>query len=470
MISNMVLESENEMSTKESILKKKNGGHTTDMTVGSEIKHLLIFALPMLIGNIFQQFYNMVDSIVVGNYVGANALGAVGVTGSVNFLFFSLCLGLGVGGGIVISQYFGAKNDKYVKKTIINSGYVMLIAGIVMSILGVILARPVLELLDTPSAIIDDAVLYMQIVCGNTLAVAVYNGVSSILRALGDSKTPLVFLVFSCIVNIILDLVFVIYFDMAVAGVAWATAVSQVLAAIGCFIYALITNKYFHIDKELMAWDSKIVGQVVRIGIPMAAQNALIAISCVVLQKVVNGFGETVVAANTASGRVEQLVQQPFSSLGAAMATFTGQNIGAGRLDRVKRGYHRSIVIVAAFSLLMLAVFWFFGEDIIGLFVKEKEVISLGAKGITIMSFMFFPLGMIYITRSLLNGAGDSFFTILNGIIEVVVRIGASMTLVLIPFIGVWGIWLSGGVTWVAAGLAAVIRYKQGKWKGKSVV
>lgn len=458
------------MSTKVEKLKHINISRTTDMTEGSEIKHLLLFALPMLIGNIFQQFYNMVDSIVVGNYVGANALGAVGVTSAVTFFFFSLCLGLGVGGGIVISQYFGAKNDKYVKKAIINSAYVMIISGIIMSVVGVLLARPVLELLDTPPAIIEDSVLYMKIVCGGTLAVAAYNGVSSMLRALGDSKTPLVFLVVASVVNVVLDLVFVICFEMAVAGVAIATTVAQIIAALGCLIYALKTNEYFRIEKELMAWDLKIVGQIMRIGIPMAAQNALIALSCVVLQKVVNGFGETVVAANTASGRVEQLVQQPFSSLGAAMATFTGQNIGAGRFDRVKRGYHRSIVLVAAFSLFMLAVFVFFSDNIIGVFVKEKEVISLGAKGITIMSFMFFPLGMIYITRSLLNGAGDAFFTILNGIVEVVVRIGASMTLVLIPFIGVWGIWLSGGLTWVAAGGAAVIRYKQGKWKGKSVV
>lgn len=449
---------------------KARSRRTTDMTTGSEIRHLIIFSLPMLIGNIFQQFYNMVDSIIVGNYVGANALAAVGVTGSVNFLIFSLCIGLSVGGGIVISQYFGARDEKYVKKAIANSAYIMFFSGALMGVLGFTLARPILVFLDTPPAILNDAVLYMKIVCANTIAVAMFNGVASVLQALGDSRTPLAFLVVSCIINVVLDFVFVLSFDMGVAGVAWATVIAQIIAAIGCFLYAFTTNEYFKISKDLRNPDSKIVGQIVRIGIPMAAQNTLIAISCVVLQKVVNGFGETVVAAYTASTRVEQFVQQPFNSLGAAVATFTGQNVGAGRLDRVKRGYHRSVLMVLVFSLTMLAVFWFFSHDIIGIFVKDAEVVSLGATGITIMSFMFFPLGLIYTTRSLLNGAGDSIFTIINGSIEVVVRIGASMTLILVPFIGVWGIWLSGGLTWVAAGIAAVIRYKQGKWKCKSVV
>lgn len=451
-------------------MKNVRMGNTVDMTQGSETKHLLLFTLPMLVGNIFQQFYNMADSIIVGNYVGKNALAAVGATSSVNFLIFSICIGLSVGGGIVLSQYFGSKNDTYVRKTIANCTYIMLLSGVLVSVIGFTCAGPILRALDTPDAIFADALIYMRIVCGGSLAVAIYNGISSILRALGDSRTPLVFLIIASVLNVVLDLVFVLVFHMGVMGVGLATILAQIISALACMVYAFKTNEYFRIDKELMVWDNKIIGQIIRIGIPMAAQNALIAVSCVVLQKVVNGFGEDVVAAHTASSRVEQLVQQPYSSLGAAVSTFTGQNVGAGRIDRVKRGYRRGVIMVLIFSVFMLGVFAFFSEPVIGLFVKEKEVISVGSKGIRILSTMFFPLGIIYVTRSLLNGAGDSFFTILNGIVEVIVRVGASMSLVLIPAIGVWGIWLSGGLTWLVAGTVAVIRYKQNIWMNKTVV
>ncbi len=441
-----------------------------DMTEGKEMSLLVRFSMPMLIGNIFQQFYNMVDSIIVGNYEGANALAAVGATSSLNFLFFSLCNGMSMGIGIMISQYFGAKNEVYLRKTIANTIYIIAVSGVLMSVLGILLAKPILQFLHTPDVILADAVLFMQIVSGGILAVAAYNAVAAILRALGDAKSPLIFLIVACLINVVLDLIFVIRFGMGVMGVGIATVISQAVAAIGSLLYAVATNPYFKISREELRYDKNIIEKCVRLGLPVAAQSSLIAISCVALQSVVNGFGANVVAAFTATSRVEQLVQQPFNSLGAAVSTFSGQNIGARKLDRVKRGYYKSVVLVAAFSALMLVAAYLFGNAIMRLFVNDEVVISIGAKALKITSLLYFPLGMIYVTRGLLNGAGDAFYAMANGMVEIVGRIGFANLLVLIPAIGVWGVWWATGLTWLITGFASVFRYYQGKWKYMSVV
>jgi putative MATE family efflux protein len=441
-----------------------------DMTEGSEVSLLVKFSLPMLIGNIFQQFYNMIDSIIVGKYVGANALAAVGATSSLSFLFFSVCMGLSVGVGIIISQYFGAKQDEQVKKAIANAIYVIALAGIIMSILACIFARPVLQLMRTPHEILDDAVKFFRIVSGGMIAVAAYNAIAAILRALGDSKTPLIFLVASCAINVVLDLTFVLKFGLGVEGTAYATVISQAAAALGCIGFAVSKNPYFKLKAEHREINWPIITKCIRIGIPVAAQSSLIALSCVALQSVVNGFGEIAVAAFTATSRIEQLVQQPFGSLGSAMATFTGQNMGANKLDRVKKGYHKSIIMVAAFSIITLVAAHFGGRAIMEIFVKDEAVITLGAKAIKITSCAYFPLGMIYITRGLLNGTGDAFFAMLNGMVEVAGRVGFSAMLAMIPIFGVWSVWYTTGLTWLITGIACVIRYKQGRWKEKSLI
>ena len=436
-----------------------------DMTHGSEFKLLVSFAVPMLIGNIFQQVYNMVDSIVVGKYVGAGALAAVGSTGSLNFLFFSLCLGLTGGIGVVISQHFGAGDESGVRRTIFNSIYIIAVTGLIMSLLGIILARPVLTWLHTPSDILDDAVIYMQISCGGILAIAAYNGISSILRALGDSRTPLVFLILSSLINVVLDLILVIQFGLGVRGVAYATITAQILSAVGCIFYAIRRNPYFCIRKDEMRYDAKLTAKCCRLGIPLAMQTSLISVSCVALQSVVNTFGSTIVAAYTATSRIEQLVQQPFNSLGLAVSTFTGQNIGAGKLDRVKRALIRSILMVAGFSLIMLLVFHTLGNSIMRIFVSDPDVIDFGTQALKITSLFFFSLGIIYVVRGLLNGAGDSIYAIINGCIEVTGRIVFANSLIYIPSIGQWGIWWATALTWFITGSANLIRYRQGKWK-----
>ncbi|BCN30092.1 MATE family efflux transporter [Anaeromicropila herbilytica] len=444
--------------------------YVKDMTEGNVVSLLVKFSLPMLIGNIFQQFYNIIDSIIVGKFVSVNAFAAVGATGSLNFLFFSVCLGMSVGIGILISQYFGAKNDEYVKRTIANSVYIIAVIGVIMSALGIILARPILEIMQTPPEIIDDAVIFMQVTSAGTIGVAAYNALASILRALGDSKTPLFFLVMACIVNVILDFIFVLGFDLEVFGVALATAISQALSALGCFIFAVRKNPYFRIEKEYRRANRELIKKCIRIGVPVAVQNSMIAISCIALQCVVNGFGKNVVGAFSATNRIEQLVQQPFNSLGVALSTFAGQNMGAGKVKRVKEGYHKSFIIIAVFSVLMLIAAQLGARYIMQLFVNDEEVITLGANALRITSYFYITLGMIHITRGLLNGVGDATYAMVNGFIEVIGRVGFAPLLVNIAFIGVWGTWLTSGLTWFITGFASFIRYKQGKWEYKSLV
>ncbi len=447
----------------------KPSSNAADMTKGSPVRLIMTFSIPLIIGNIFQQFYNMVDSIVVGNFVGANALGAVGACGSLNWLFFSLSSGLGIGIGVIVSQFYGAKRFDQVSATIANSFYVLVSTALVVSILCFAITPSVLRLLNTPDDIINDSITYMRTTCIGIVAISLYNGVSSILRALGDSKTPLYFLILSSVCNVLLDLLFVIAFGWGVFGVAFATIISQALSAVVSLIYSFKKIPYFRLTKEQMKPNFSIIKTSYRLGVPIALQSSMIAVSCVVLQSVVNRFGSTVVSAFTITNRIEQLINQPYNSLGTALTTYAGQNIGAGDTKRVKLGFKKSIYIVAVFSAIMIPVMFLFGKNIAGLFVKETDVIELGASALRITSVCYFFLGMIYIPRGILNGCGDAAFSMINGLAEVVCRLLFSSVLTRIPKIGYWGIWITTGLTWLCVSIVCLLRYASGKWKQKAI-
>lgn len=442
----------------------------TDMTSGNPLGHILHFALPLLLGNLFQQFYNMVDSLVVGNYVGSNALAAVGTCGSMNFLFFSLSSGLAIGIGIIASQYFGAKNEDLLKKTIANSIYVLVSASLLVSFLGILIAPTILRLLNTPDTIINDSIIYMRTTCSGIIAIALYNGVAAILRALGDSKTPLYFLILSSIINVVLDLLFVLGFNWNVFGVALATIIAQAISALTSIIYAYKKIPYFKLTRSELKPNKSIIFHSFRLGIPVALQNSMIAISMMALQGVVNSFGETVMAAYTIVSRVEQIVQQPYSSLGMALTNFSGQNMGANEISRVKKGFRVSIGIVFFFSICLIPIAYLFGSNIIGLFVKEQPVIEMGAKAFRITSLCYFGLGMIYVPRAILNGCGDTGFAMINGITEVLCRIVYSQLFTRLSMLGYWGIWVTTGFTWITTAFICILRYLSGKWQSKSII
>ncbi len=446
--------------------------NVTDMTVGNPARHILKFTLPLLIGNLFQQLYNMVDSIVVGRYVSAHALAAVGACGSLNFLFFSLSSGLAVGIGVIASQYFGANDEKQLKKTIANSIYVLASSALLVTLIGFIFAGPILRLLQTPKEYIADSINYFRVTCLGIIGVAFYNGVAALLRAVGDSKTPLYFLILSSIINVTLDLIFVIYFGLGVVGVALATIIAQAVSAIVSIIYAYNKVSYFKLGKNDLRPDFPMIRDSFQLGAPVAIQNSMIAVSCIALQSVVNGFGPDVASAYTITGRIEQLVQQPYGSLGMALTSYSGQNIGAKKQERVVEGFRKATLIVLAFSLIMLPLFFFLGRYICGIFVTEEEaaaVISLGSRALRITSPFYFALGMIYVPRAVLNGCGDTGFAMINGLTEVVCRIAFSNVLTRIPFLGYWGIWITTGLTWGVTAIVCVVRYRGGKWRYKAL-
>lgn len=433
------------------------------MTEGSPTKLLILFSIPMMIGNIFQQFYNVVDSIIVGRLVGADALAAIGVTGSISFLFFALCNGIGSGGGIITSQLFGKGDTSMVKNCIANVAYIMLIFPLVVGVIAFLCTKPLLVLLETPENIMADALMYTRLMCIGLVFVSVYNFVSSMLRALGDSKTPLYFLIFSCILNTILDIIFVKFFGLRVFGAGIATLISQFVSGVLCILYAIKNNPYFQLEKDDWRINKELINKSVKLGIPLSLQFSMIAISCMALQRVVNSFGEVAVAAFTATSRIEQVIHQPYQTLGTALATYSGQNYGAGKGDRIKLGYKKSMILMAIFTVCMLPIMQLFGRPITALFVKESAVIEMGAKAIQISSWFYLFLGVIYVVRGVLNGIGDAFFALLNGIVEVIGRFTVPIILTMIPMIGLWGIWWSVGIVWFLSGFTAWLRYLQQK-------
>lgn len=449
---------------------KKKDKYVKDMTEGEPLFLLFGFAIPLLIGNIFQQLYNLSDSIIVGRYVGKLALGAVGATGSISFLIHSLTIGLSVGVGIIVAQFYGAKEDKNVKNSIGNSYYIVLLTSLSMGFIGFIFAGPILSILHTPKDTFPYAVIYLRTISIGFVPMSFFNLLSSILRALGDSKTPLFFLILACIINIFLDLIFVLKFSLGVIGVGIATAISQFISAFLCLIYANMSNSYFRLHNSDFIINKDIFTKVVKVGIPVSCQNSLIAISLIALQRVVNEFGSDFVTSFTVVSRIELFVQYPLSSLGAAVATYTGQNIGAGREDRVKLGFFRAIVCSSGFSLFIFILFQKFAPVIVAIFGNDPSVVKYGVVGLKITCSFYIFLGFIHVTRNLLNGAGDTLFCLINGIIECIGRIFFSKPLTMIPIISLNGVWLTTGITWLLTGLFAIYRYKQGKWKTKSVI
>ena len=444
--------------------------YTKNMTEGSELSHILRFALPLLIGNLFQQVYNIVDSVIVGKFLGKDSLAAVGATGSITFLFYTLCIGLSIGAGVLISQSFGAGKYNEVKSLISNSAYVLISFGLLLSVVSAISANGLLRLLGTPYGIISEATSYMRIACAGTVGVAAYNWINSVMRSLGDSKTPLVFLIIASILNAALDLLFVVVFKLGVSGAAYATIAAQALSAIGCFIFALIKNSFFRLSKNDVKPNRQLMLKCISTGIPIALQNALISVSMVFLQRAANTFGETVMAAYTVTMRIEQLIQQPFQSLNAAISTFTGQNTGADKPLRVINGYRKSLKAAAVFAVMMLITFMLFSKLIVKLFVDDPEVIRIGALALKVSACFYVFLGIIHTTRGLLNGAGDVGYALVNGIAEFIGRVGFSTVLLNIPFVGIWAVWGTTCLTWVLTAIMSVVRYFSGKWKEKRLI
>ena len=434
--------------------------HTANMTQGSITPLLLHFAVPMLIGNLIQQTYSLSDSIILGQYLGTSALASVGATSSAVSLFMSFFSGLAGGCGVIAAQSFGAGAPAKTKRAIANSAYIMFGAAILTSLVTYLITPALLTAMKTHPDILPDAILYLRMTCLGIPLTAVINYVASMLHALGNSRSPLYFQGVSCVANIVLDLLFVCKLNMGVFGAAFATLLAKAIAGLGSLFYALRRSPYFKLDRESLRPDFPLIGQAVRIGLPLALQWSLIAVSSAALQVFVNSFGDTnIVAAFTATERIAKLLHHPYNSISAALTTFAGQNVGAGNYRRVHQGLKHGTAITAVFTFAMFVIFQLFSDSIMRAFVKEEEVIAIGAKALTLTSWFYMALALIYISRGTLNGVGDALFSLINGVVEVVCRVGLPVLLMLLPAVGYWGVWWTAGLTWSVSALCCMLRY-----------
>ena len=432
---------------------------TNDMTKGNPLKIFIFFTIPLLIGNIFQQLYSMVDTIIVGRFVGVNALAAVGATSSMFFLVNGMIQGLTSGFAVLVAQKFGAKDEISLKKAVASNINLTIISTIVITIVALIVKTPLLKAMNTPDNIFKDANTYITIIFVGIITQALYNMSAGILRALGDSKTPLYFLIVSSVINVILDLVFIINFKMGVAGAAYATNIAQGCSAILCLIYSYKKFNVLRLKKENFKVESSYYNKHLKVGIPMGLQFSITAIGIIIVQSAINVFGSTVIASYTASSKVLQLVMQPSISFGVTIANYAGQNLGAGKFDRIKSGMSIMNLVSIVTSLIAGAVLIFFGKYFVTLFIENPtaEIYDYAQQVFNYSAAFFIPLGFIFVYRNVLQGMGDSFIPMMAGVFELIARAIVAFTLPKV--IGFTGICLSDPLAWIAASVPLMITY-----------
>ncbi|WP_297298479.1 MATE family efflux transporter [uncultured Brachyspira sp.] len=443
---------------------------TKDMTVGSPFKTIIYFSLPMLIGGIFQQFYGVTDTIIIGKFVGSRALAAIGATTSTMFFFLSFAIGFTNAFSIVMGQFFGAKNETMLKRTFLNSIYVTLFSSVILLIFGLFFSRPLMVLLKTPSDIIDNSVIYLKICVGLSFGQLIYNGAASILRALGDSKTPLYFLILTTILNIILDLLFVALLKMNVAGVAIATVVSQMISAFLSVFYIIKKFPILKLNKEDMIFDSSNLLMIVKIGASMSIQSVFLSIGEMIISSVVNTFGTNVVASYTTGNRIIQFASMAYFVVSEAFAVYVAQNYGAQKIDRIKEGFKSIIILSLTLSILAAVIIFLFGDHLVKLFISKNDqyvdVIAEICKGYLRISSAFFPfLAIILLYNNSIRAIGNAFIPLISGITEIVIKIGGSL-LLSIPF-GYIGVWFANPVGWALGILPTCIYFHKYAFKLK---
>ncbi|HOU30339.1 MAG TPA: MATE family efflux transporter [Bacteroidales bacterium] len=440
-----------------------------DLTSGPEGKLIFQFAAPMLLGNVFQQLFNIADSIIVGNFIGKEALAAVGASFPVVFILISLVIGLVMGTTVVISQYFGARDMVRVKKAIDTMYISTFFGSILLTFIGFIFSAPLLRLLKLPEEIMPQTIQYLHIFIGGLILMFGYNGTSAALRGLGDSKTPLYFLIIATVANIILDILFVAFLKMGIAGAAYATVISNGIAFLLAAIYLNKTHKIINVKINGLIFDRDIFFQSLRIGLPNSIQQTIVALGGLVLMGIVNKFGTNVIAAFSVASRLDAIATVPAMSFAQAISAFTGQNIGANKEERIKTGLASTLKMMATVTFFTTLFIILAGKYIISLFTNDGEVIRIGAQYLTIVSLFYILFTLMFIYSGVMRGAGDSFMPMVITLL--------SQWIIRIPFawimsgiLGVTGIWWSIPASWLVGFSLSYFYYKTGRWKKKRVV
>jgi putative MATE family efflux protein len=440
-----------------------------DLTTGKEGKLIFQFAAPMLLGNVFQQLFSVIDAIVVGNFIGKEALAAVGASFPIIFMLVSLIIGLVMGTTVVIAQYFGAKDFAKVKRAIDTMYIYSAVAGIILTVAGLLLAEPLLRLLGLPKEIMPQAVLYLRIYISGMIIFFGYNGTSAVLRGLGDSKTPLYFLIIATVANIILVLLFVGVFKWGIAGAAYATLLANGIAFGLAIFWLNKTHKLIRIAIKGLHFDREIFRQSIRIGLPTGIQQTFVALGGLALMGIVNTFGTNVIAGFSVANRIDALATIPAMSFSQALSTFVGQNIGANKLDRIRTGLRSTIKMSGAITIATTIIIVIWGHLIMSLFTKDSQVVRIGDQYLTIVSIFYILFTMMFIYTGIMRGAGDTLIPMFFSLISLwLIRI--PLAYFLSKRIGSEGIWWAIPVGWFIGLSLAFLYYKTGRWKKKTVV
>ena len=435
-----------------------------DLTKGPITKSIIAFALPMLLGNVLQQLYNTVDAVIVGRTLGEVGLAAVGTSFPVMFLLISLIMGLGMGANVLISQFFGAKDNASLQRTVGTMYTALLVGGILLSLVGLAASAPVLRLMNTPPEVFPGAVSYLRVIFIGLVGMFGYNGVAALLRGVGDSKTPLYFLILSSFLNIGLDILFIVTFQMGVAGAAWATIASQFIAFLATAVYLNKKHPILKVSWKVLCFDRAIFKRIVAIGLPAGIQQVAMSLGLIALQSVVNSFGAVTAAAYTAGTRVDTYGIMPLMVLGAAFTTFVGQNYGANREDRIRRGLKSIMAASALISIFFFAVAWLFGESIVGLFNTNPEVIAQGVNFLRIQSSFYLVVAILHAFFGLFRGTGDTLVPMIIAVVSLwLIQVPAAV--ILSGYIGVAGVWWSRPLGWLVGVAAVLLYYRSNRWR-----
>jgi putative MATE family efflux protein len=424
---------------------------TKNLTVGNPALLIISFAVPLFIGNIFQQFYNMADAFIVGRTIGVSALAAVGSTGSLMFLILGFLMGFTQGASIITSQRFGAGDRGGIRRSFTVTVILGLGAGILLMVVSLLTARPLLVLLRTPAEILDRACSYITIIYWGIPAALLFNLLSNIMRSVGDSHTPLVFLVIACVVNIILDLVFILVFRTGVEGAACATVIAQLISGLLCIPVIIKKIPILKITREDWRIDAKEIGEHLRMALPAGFQMSIIAIGTVAVSYALNKLGTAAVAAFTASSKIDQTAIMMLNSFGIAMTTYSAQNYGARKIDRIRQGIIHCAFMSSAYSIIMGLVFFFFGRgfSIIFLGRDSEDALSMSQAYLVINGSFYLLLSMLFIFRQSLQGLGDSLTPTIAGIMELFMRTFAAI--ILGEYFGFNGICFANPLAWAGA-------------------
>lgn len=441
------------------------------MLEGKAWKLILSFSIPLLIGGIFQQVYNLIDVMIVGRYLGEEALAGVGSTGNLTFFLLSLIMGLCNGAGIIVAQCFGAERFSDMRRAVTALIWVAGILTIIMAGIGVVGSPLFLKILSVPENVMEYSLSYLRILYLFVAGSVLYNGCAAILRSFGDSKTSLYALAVASVLNIGLDLLFIVVFQMGVAGAAWATVISQHISGFYCLIYLIRKKEMFHLNGLSRRPDKVMIMKIFRIGIPTAFQSCLISIGGMSVQRLINSFGTSVMAAYAAAVKIDNIAIQVIVSMGTALSVFTGQNIGQKRFDRIRTGMHSTLLMTAIASITIAAIAFLFGRNLMMLFLGEgssNETIQIGAQYLSIMGVAYLICGVMQSYQNVIRGAGDVNTCMVAGMTELAGRV--IFAYVLASLIGVVGIWIATPLSWGCGCIVPVVRYYSGKWKGKAIV